>query len=317
MNALPEPSRETPPETPFRQLLASLLANGAVSLAGGDESLVREARTLSDELLSVNSGSVSSNFAFRLEQLVDRMKCAGSEHLIGEASNITDLSEVVGELMLGTLQTQESTLRTGHELTGLHEQVDSANREIARLQHELEMASKLMRHDPLTGVYNRKGLTEAITREVSRARRKDSSLCIALIDVDDFKNVNDIYGHGIGDEALCHLAHTLTETLRPQDVVARYGGEEFIILLPDTTLDAANSILVRLQRELTHRIFFPFNNEPLLITFSAGVALLCLDEDPEAAISRADEAMYAAKRAGKNRVLSHSNLPGDYLTRFA
>jgi len=187
----------------------------------------------------------------------------------------------------------------------------NTDQEIVRLQRELDTASKLMRHDPLTGVLNRKGLTEAITREVSRARRKNSPLCIALIDVDNFKNINDVYGHGIGDEALCHLTRTVTEALRPQDVVARYGGEEFIILLPDTPLEAANAILVRLQRELTQRIFCAPDSNPLLITFSAGVALLCLDEAPETAISRADEAMYAAKRAGKNRVLSHSNLPGD------
>ena len=227
-----------------------------------------------------------------------------SAQRISEATNITDLSTVVGELLVETRHTQESTLRAGQELTGLREQVEKANQEIARLQHELDAASQLMRHDPLTGVLNRKGLADAFTREVARARRKDSSLCIALIDIDNFKKLNDGYGHDTGDEALCYLAQTVTETLRPQDVVARYGGEEFIILLPDTPVEAANTILVRLQRELTRRIFCAPDSERLLITFSAGIAQLGAAETPEAAITRADAAMYAAKRAGKNRVLT-------------
>ena len=229
---------------------------------------------------------------------------AHSARRIGEANNITDLSEVVGELVSGTRQAQESTLRAGQELAELREQVDSANREIARLQRELDATSRLVRHDALTGVLNRKGLSEALLREVSRARRKGTPLCIALLDIDNFKKINDALGHGFGDETLCHLTRTLTETLRPQDVVARYGGEEFIILLPDTPLNAASTALVRLQSELTRRIFRAPDNERLLITFSAGIALFSPDEDTEATISRADEAMYAAKRAGKNRVFT-------------
>ncbi|MDR0565289.1 MAG: GGDEF domain-containing protein [Azoarcus sp.] len=223
---------------------------------------------------------------------------------ISEATNIADLSEVVGELLHGTRLTQETAHRTGQELIELRERVDAANREIERLQHELDAASRLVRHDPLTGVLNRKGLSEAMTREVSRARRKGAPLCVALIDIDNFKKFNDVYGHSTGDDALRHLTSTVTETLRPQDVVARYGGEEFIILLPDTPPETANTILVRLQRELTKRIFCAPDSERLLITFSAGIALLAPDEDPEEAIARADEAMYAAKRAGKNRVLT-------------
>ncbi|MDR2259335.1 MAG: diguanylate cyclase [Azoarcus sp.] len=222
---------------------------------------------------------------------------------INEASDIADLSEVVGELLRETRLAQESTLRAGQELTQLRERVDSANREIARLQDELDTASRLVRHDPLTGVLNRKGLDEALAREISRVRRHGMHLCVALLDVDNFKQFNDTHGHAAGDGALCHLTRAITETLRPQDIVARYGGEEFIILLPETAPAAANDILVRLQRELTRRIFCAPSSERLLITFSAGIALLARDEDPGAAIARADRAMYTAKRAGKNRVL--------------
>jgi diguanylate cyclase len=226
-----------------------------------------------------------------------------SAQQINAATTITDLSAVINELLINTRQAHESTQRAGQDLSALREQVEHANREIARLQRELDTASRLVRHDPLTGALNRKGLDDALTREVSRMQRKGTPLCIALLDIDNFKHFNDIYGHATGDEALCHLTRVITETLRPQDVVARYGGEEFIILLPDTPLNTADSILTRLQRELTRRIFCAPNSERLLITFSAGVTLLQPEEPPATAIARADEAMYTAKRAGKNRVL--------------
>ncbi|MDR2689774.1 MAG: diguanylate cyclase [Azoarcus sp.] len=224
-----------------------------------------------------------------------------SAQKISAASSIGDLSAVVGELLQETRNTQESTRRASVELAQLREQVDSANEQIKCLQRDLDAASQLVRHDPLTGMLNRKGLDEALTREIARARRHESPFCIALLDIDNFKQINDAHGHTVGDDALRHLAQTVSETLRPQDIVARYGGEEFVILLPDTAPEAANAILVRLQRELTRRIFCA-DFQRLLITFSAGIAQLGSGESPEEAIIRADKAMYAAKRAGKNRV---------------
>jgi len=125
---------------------------------------------------------------------------------------------------------------------------------------------------------------------------------VALLDIDNFKRLNDSLGHDAGDAALIHLATVIRETMRPQDTVARFGGEEFIIVLPDTSLEDARKAIVRLQRELTRRILLHDNNRQL-ITFSAGVSEL-RPGDTQASISkRADEAMYAAKQAGKNRVM--------------
>lgn len=133
-------------------------------------------------------------------------------------------------------------------------------------------------------------------------RRKDSPLCVALLDIDNFKKINDTLGHTTGDQALAHLAQVARESMRPQDTLARYGGEEFVILLPDTALERGIDAMMRLQRELTKK-YFMTGSEKLLITFSAGVAQLGPDEDNASAIKRADQAMYTAKRAGKNRVL--------------
>ena len=125
---------------------------------------------------------------------------------------------------------------------------------------------------------------------------------MALLDIDNFKKINDTLGHTTGDQALAHLAQVARDSMRPQDTLARYGGEEFVILLPDTPLERGIEAMTRLQRELTKNLFLA-NSEKILITFSAGVAQVGMDEDTGSAIKRADQAMYTAKRAGKNRVL--------------
>ncbi len=160
-----------------------------------------------------------------------------------------------------------------------------------------------MREDQLTGSLNRRGLDDVFERELARSERRNSPLCIAMLDLDDFKRLNDTHGHTAGDEALIHLVRVIKDTLRTMDVIARFGGEEFLIVLPDTTMDDAMQTVTRVQRELTKRIFM-HNNERLLITFSAGVALRAGIEDQTTMIKRADEALYKAKRAGKNRVIA-------------
>lgn len=222
---------------------------------------------------------------------------------ISAASDISELTDVVEEMLRETRNAQASAQRSGAELSELRAQVDHANQHILKLQRELDETSELVRHDPLTGTLNRKGLDEALAREIARMRRKGNSLCLALLDVDNFKQLNDTFGHTTGDDALRHLAAVVRESLRPHDTVGRYGGEEFLILLPETELEDAHTVLVRLQRELTRR-FFLAGEQKLLITFSAGITRLQTEEEAQLAIERADKAMYAAKRAGKNRVLT-------------
>lgn len=221
---------------------------------------------------------------------------------IARANDIAQLSDVLDEVMRETRTIQLDARRSHDELIEMKRRVDDSEKEITRLQNELTHASEMVRLDALTGALNRRGLDEALEREIARGRRRDSRLCLALLDVDNFKKLNDTLGHQVGDEALVHLARVVRETVRPQDTLARYGGEEFLVLLPDTGIDDAITAMVRVQRELTRR-FFLHNNEKILITFSCGVAELGVDESPATAIERADGAMYLAKRAGKNRVI--------------
>jgi len=222
---------------------------------------------------------------------------------ISKATDISALSAVLDEVMRETRVIQLNAQRSRDELNLMRSKVTAAEKEVKRLQEELSNASDMVRLDALTGVLNRKGMNEALDAEVSRIRRHGGSLCVALLDIDNFKKLNDSLGHAAGDAALVHLTQVVGEAIRPEDTLARYGGEEFVVILPDTPLDSAVNAMTRVQRELTRR-FFLHNNDKLLITFSCGVSEVGKDEAALAALARADGAMYLAKRAGKNRVVA-------------
>ena len=225
-----------------------------------------------------------------------------SAKLIEQAKSLTEIAPVLKDVVGATRQMAQDSQNARDTLVGMQNKVAATEAEISKLHQELDRVSAQARHDPLTGALNRQGLDEAINREVSKVRRMDTPLCVSLLDIDNFKKLNDTLGHATGDVALTHLAKVAQEVMRPQDTLARYGGEEFVILLPDTPLDKGIEAMTRLQRELTKR-FFLAGTEKVLITFSAGVAQLASGETGVDAIKRADQAMYLAKRAGKNRVL--------------
>lgn len=220
---------------------------------------------------------------------------------ISSANDIGELENVLAEVMRETRNIQFNAQRSRDELRATQQSVADKEARIRELEQELEQTSTLVRHDQLTGALNRRGLEEVFDKEAARSLRHESPFCVALLDIDNFKKLNDSLGHDAGDHALVHLAQVCRDTLRPQDTVARYGGEEFIILLPDTALEDASNALTRLQRELTRR-FFMHDNNKVLITFSAGVTELQAEDDRNSVIKRADEAMYTAKKSGKNRV---------------
>jgi diguanylate cyclase len=221
---------------------------------------------------------------------------------IGEADSLDALADVVSLLLVRTEQTRETAARSAVELSALRDKVETANQSVLVLQRELEETSQLVRLDPLTGALNRKGLDEVLEREMARMQRLGTELCVVVLDVDNFKSINDSHGHLVGDEVLRHIATVLRETLRSNDSVVRVGGEEFVLLLPGVGLEEASSVVQRLQRELTRR-FFLANAQKLLLTFSAGITAFAQGEHPADVLDRADKAMYAAKHAGKNRVM--------------
>ncbi len=248
-----------------------------------------------------------ATFIDRLSQMTESTsafhgKMEENARLIEQAKTLTEIAPVLKDVVSATRSMAHDSLNTRDELRGMREKAQATEAELAKLHEELDRVSAQARHDPLTGALNRKGLDEAVDREVSNVRRKDTPLCVSLLDIDNFKKLNDRLGHATGDVALAHLAAVTREVMRPQDTLARYGGEEFVILMPDTLLENGIDAMTRLQRELTKR-FFLAGTEKVMITFSAGVAQLAADEAGPQAIRRADQAMYLAKRSGKNRVL--------------
>jgi diguanylate cyclase len=261
--------------------------------------------SLSDVKLTVKN--MMMTFTERLSQIATstgdfHRKIGSYSEQIRHAGNLDELNQILDEVLRDTDLVQTEALQARDNMLLARKEVQDAEIRIDALQTQLQSMSAMAREDQLTGSLNRRGLDDIYARESARADRRGTPLSIAMLDLDDFKRINDTYGHVAGDAALKHLVKVVKETLRSMDVISRFGGEEFLILLPETTIEAATQTMIRLQRELT-RHFFLHDNEKVLITFSAGVALRRPNEEQDALIERTDRAMYLAKRAGKNLVM--------------
>jgi len=176
------------------------------------------------------------------------------------------------------------------------------NRKLQRLNRELE---RLSITDRLTGLYNRMRLDECFDREIRRSQRYPQPFSIILLDIDHFKLINDTHGHQTGDQVLVAVASRLRENLRQTDVIGRWGGEEFMILCPETDVDGATTLAENLRQHLAETPMPPAG----LVTASFGIASYAPGDQPQDMVSRADRALYAAKRSGRNRVISESAAP--------
>jgi len=167
-----------------------------------------------------------------------------------------------------------------------------------RLNLELERLATL---DPLTERFNRRTIEGFGHREVANARRRNSAIAVALFDIDNFKTINDQYGHAAGDLALRSAVIVLEQNLRSRDILGRYGGDELIVVMPETDAEQAAAVCERLRELLAHSRFFS-DTAPIALTVSVGVASAQGESaDFEKLVYAADAAMYDAKRQGRNR----------------
>jgi diguanylate cyclase len=192
---------------------------------------------------------------------------------------------------ISVLAGQLSQLRIDHQ------------RQRRELRAALERVEQLALHDELTGLPNRRHINEWLAREAARSGRRHQPLAVALLDLDHFKWVNDTLGHVAGDEVLRLLAAQASRTLRRGDMLARWGGEEFLLALPDTSVTAAQRAIERLRAQLARDSTW-VGGPAGRVTFSAGLAVLQPGESLDDVLRRADDALYEAKRSGRDRLVT-------------
>ena len=180
---------------------------------------------------------------------------------------------------------------------------------VVHYQQNLEYQTQI---DPLTGLFNRRAFERKIAEEFERAERYSHPVSVLLLDIDNFKNINDTYGHHGGDTALVKISETLKERTRRSDFPARYGGEEFVLILPETDQESALQVAGKIHEEIRSRSFGTCKS-PFALTVSIGLSSTATKHysDWREMLNDADRAMYVAKNSGKDRV--EVSLPGDQI----
>jgi diguanylate cyclase len=198
-----------------------------------------------------------------------------------------------------------ATRRMQHRAQQLEAQLGESSRQIEGLRTDLASAQREAHTDSLTGIANRKCFDHEVHAAAEEAITNPRPLCLLLADIDHFKQFNDTFGHQVGDQVLRLVAEVLTRSVKGRDLVARYGGEEFAVILPQTDLDGARQLADQIRRTVAgNRIRSKANGQDLgHITLSIGCAQYVPGEPLTRLIQRADNALYRAKRAGRNRVL--------------
>ncbi|MED5606418.1 GGDEF domain-containing protein [Pseudomonas sp. JH-2] len=290
-------------------LVLALNDSGQAAFEGYLHQLNDRLSTFLDSLGAVQQGQDAvSDSARRLDDDL-RDQVSGLQSSVQQATDLDSLKRSVeGRLegLLGSIERhrQEREARereAGERLQALVARVSSMEEEARTFQASIEDQRQKALTDPLTGLPNRAALSERLELEVARVQRFGGELLLAVLDVDHFKRINDDYGHLAGDKVLKIIAGELAKRLRKTDFIARFGGEEFVVLLPSTPLDGGRQLLEAL-RTAVERIPFHFKGEPLVITCSAGLTQFRTGERNEVAFERADQALYRAKRGGRNRL---------------
>jgi diguanylate cyclase len=260
-------------------------------------------------LQAASTGHADNRSAAREMDTQIREQVDGLQSSMQEAADLDDLKHVLEnhlEGLLGTLdQHQKQRDEREHEvaarLHGLAERVAHMEQEALGYREHLEEQRQKALIDPLTSLPNRAAWSERLDHEVSQWQQHGNTLMLAMLDLDHFKRINDNYGHLAGDKVLKIIASVLRKRLRGTDFIARFGGEEFVLLMP-ATVPAAGAKLLENLRASVEACPFHFKGEPVTITLSMGLTAFRPGEHSDAVLKRADQALYRAKHAGRNRV---------------
>lgn len=285
-----------PPQDPLSQIawlgecIAGVFENPAVERA-------RDTAIAQAQKIGVRAGQVSAILSALPTQVAEVAEALSSD--VGELLDLEALRNDAGRLLADINQQYEGVIV---KLRQLLEEKEALTEELRRANEAL---ASLARTDALTGLLNRRALEDELGRAAARAARDGSWLSVLVMDVDHFKRFNDTHGHAAGDAVLAAVGKTLVQQCRKGDVPTRYGGEEFTVVLPNTNPLGATVVAERIRRAL-EATETAFEGKLLKFTMSIGVAsaLGRAAEPPTQLAARADDALYAAKRAGRNRVMS-------------
>ncbi|MBP5074307.1 diguanylate cyclase [Pseudomonas chlororaphis] len=260
-------------------------------------------------LQAASEGHADSSSAAREMDSQIREQVDGLQNSVQEAADLDDLKQVLEshlEGLLGTMdhhqkQRDEREKEVAARLQSLAERVSSMEQEAQGYREHLEEQRQKALIDPLTGLPNRAAWSERLEHEVAQWQQHGNTLLLAMLDLDHFKSINDNYGHLAGDKVLKIIAGVLRKRLRGNDFIARFGGEEFVLLMPDTTL-TIGARLAETLRAAIEACPFHFKGERVTITMSIGMSAFKPGERSDLVLKRADQALYRAKEAGRNRV---------------
>ena len=190
----------------------------------------------------------------------------------------------------------------------LQSQLDESAIELKSLRQELAQVQEMAKTDALTGLFNRQAFDHKLEEHIETNKHSNSDLCLLFLDLDHFKQVNDTYGHQVGDNVLRYTANLMKQHISKNHCAARYGGEEMAIIMPNTPLKKAMEIAEKIRSSLAqHPLKRKGSKESIgIVTVSIGVSALKPNDSTESLIERADKAMYKAKKNGRNQVLSES-----------
>jgi len=186
----------------------------------------------------------------------------------------------------------------------LNESLTQTRAQVRKLRASLEKSREKEMRDSMTNLANRRYFEISLAREITEARTHGSSMCLVLIDIDHFKRINDTHGHIVGDDVLRYFAAILMSNVKGRDLAARYGGEEFALILPETQVEQAHALCRHIMEQLEKsRLVLSEGKRPIgQLTASFGISQYRSDDEPEQLLTRADEKLYEAKNAGRNRI---------------
>jgi diguanylate cyclase len=221
-----------------------------------------------------------------------------SKNLASSAGDRQSILSIVEKLITSTKTMYDTNKEMESRLT-------SSRKEIAALQQNLEEVRAESMTDPLSGLSNRKFFDRSMAKMIAEMREKSDTMTLLILDIDHFKSFNDTYGHLTGDQVLRLVAQTIKQCIKGRDVAARYGGEEFAVLLPMTRLRQGLTVADQIRRAVMSKELKKKSTGEVLgrVTISIGVATLTEEDSAHSLFDRADACLYAAKRAGRNRVV--------------